>query len=233
LATAAYTGVRLGELLGLTWADIDFDAGLVHVRKQLGRDGKRVAPKTPQAVRGIVLMPQLDPLFKAHREQAFASGRARPADPVFASEAGTPLSSRNLTWRGLEKAAVSAGLMPSREERKRAIEEGIEARPPVTMHTLCRTFASHLILDLKLDAVQVSKQMGHAKPSITQDAYADLFDQARHHDEIREEMGASAFGAVLATSSAISTGGDTRQKSGAADGSNVAFLHDSATGGDR
>jgi hypothetical protein len=40
--------------------------------------------------------------------------------------------------------------------------------------------------------------MGHAKPSITQDAYADLFDQARHHDEIREAMRASAFGAALA-----------------------------------
>ena len=63
-------------------------------------------------------------------------------------------------------------------------------------HTLRRTFASHLILDLKLDAVQVSKQMGHAKPSITQNEYADLFDRARHH-EIREAMRASAFGAVL------------------------------------
>ncbi|HEY8775904.1 MAG TPA: tyrosine-type recombinase/integrase [Gaiellaceae bacterium] len=233
LATATYSGVRLGELLGLTWADVDFDAGLLHVRKQLGRDGVRVAPKTPQAVRGIVLMPQLEPLLKAHREEAFALGRARPTDPVFASEAGTPLSSRNLTWRGLEKAAVSAGLMPSREERKRATEEGSELGPPVTMHTLRRTFASHLILDLKLDAVQVAKQMGHAKPSITQDAYADLFDQARHHDEIREAMGASAFGAVLATSSATRTGGDTRRNPGAAGAGKVAQLRVSATGGDR
>jgi integrase len=41
------------------------------------------------------------------------------------------------------------------------------------MHTLRGTFASHLILDLKVDAVQVSKQMGHAKVSITLDTYAD------------------------------------------------------------
>jgi hypothetical protein len=84
-------------------------------------------------------------------------------------------------------AAVGAGLAPSRAERKKARDEGIEMGPPLTMHTLRRTFASHLILDLKLDAVQVSKQMGHAKPSITQDAYAELFDQARHHDEIRAQ----------------------------------------------
>lgn len=48
--------------------------------------------------------------------------------------------------------------------------------------------------------MQVSKQMGHAKPSITQNEYADLFDRARHHDEIREAMRASAFGATLAES---------------------------------
>jgi integrase len=197
IATAAYTGVRLSELLGLTWADVAFDAGLVHVRKQLGRDGARVEPKTPESVRAIVLMPQLEPLLKSHREQAFAHGLARPGDPVFASEAGTPLSARNFTGRGLERGAVGAGLSPSKEARKRARDEGTEIGLPVTMHTLRRTFASHLILDLKLDAVQVSKQMGHAKASITQDAYADLFDQARHHDEIREAMGASAFGAVL------------------------------------
>jgi integrase len=31
--TAAYTGLRQGELLGLAWRDVDFVAGLVHVRQ--------------------------------------------------------------------------------------------------------------------------------------------------------------------------------------------------------
>ena len=57
LATAVFTGLRLGELLGLTWHDVDFETGFVRVRKQLGRDGQRVKPKTPQAVREVVLMP--------------------------------------------------------------------------------------------------------------------------------------------------------------------------------
>jgi integrase len=34
LATAVFTGLRVGELLGLTWADVDFDAGFVRVRKR-------------------------------------------------------------------------------------------------------------------------------------------------------------------------------------------------------
>jgi integrase len=56
LAAAVFTGLRLGELLGLTWADVDFPSELIHVRKQLGRDGRREKPKTPRAVREVVLM---------------------------------------------------------------------------------------------------------------------------------------------------------------------------------
>jgi integrase len=40
---AAYTGVRLGELLALTWRDLDGDEALVS--KQLRRDGAIVPPK--------------------------------------------------------------------------------------------------------------------------------------------------------------------------------------------
>ena len=65
------------------------------------------------------------------------------------------------------------------------------------MHALRNTFASHLIMDLRLDVVQVSRMLGHAKPSITSDTYARLFDQARHSEDIRRLMEESAFGTVL------------------------------------
>jgi integrase len=234
VATQLYTGTRVGELCGLVWGNIDFEAGIVRIEKQLDRKGGRVEPKTPQAVREIVLMPQLVPLLKDHRKAALAKGRARPSDPVFASETGTAAAIRNYTRRGLEAGLVAAGLLPPLEERKKAKAGGVEPdKPPITSHTLRRTFVSHLILDLKLDAVQVSKQVGHAKPSITQNEYADLFDRARHHDEIREAMRASAFGAALATSSAKRTAGETRRTGDAATVSNVAVLRESGTGGDR
>jgi integrase len=53
VATALYTGMRLSELLGLTWDDIDFNRGVIHVRAHLSmarigspRGAWRVAPKT-------------------------------------------------------------------------------------------------------------------------------------------------------------------------------------------
>src|SRR5207248_2831412 len=51
--------------------------------------------------------------------------------------------------------------------------------------------------DVRRPDVQVSRQLGHARPSITSDVYARLFDQARHADDIRQRMAESAFGRVL------------------------------------
>jgi integrase len=67
----------------------------------------------------------------------------------------------------------------------------------MSMHHLRHTFASHLILDLKLDVVTVSRQLGHARPSITSDVYAHLFDESRHAEDIRARMAESDFGRLL------------------------------------
>jgi integrase len=50
---------------------------------------------------------------------------------------------------------------------------------PFTMHSCRDTFASHVIIDLGLDVVQVSRQLGHANPAITAKTYARMFDQTR------------------------------------------------------
>jgi integrase len=107
LATAIFTALRQGELLGLTWQDMDFDAGLVRVRKSLDRSGNRTEPKTSQAVREVLLMPALGRMLREHK---LASPYSAASDFVFASQAGTPLNWRNASKRGLEKAVENAKL---------------------------------------------------------------------------------------------------------------------------
>jgi integrase len=45
--------------------------------------------------------------------------------------------------------------------------------------------------------VQVSRQLGHAAPSITLDTYSHLFDQARHAADIRSWMASSGLAAAV------------------------------------
>jgi integrase len=44
VATALYTGMRLSEMLGLIWDDVDFGRGCVHVRAQLSRAQSELPP---------------------------------------------------------------------------------------------------------------------------------------------------------------------------------------------
>jgi integrase len=184
-------GLRISELLGLIWADIDFAAGLIRVRTQLsrahrGEPARRVAPKTPASVREVPLVPQLSDRLAANRR---ATPFAAPTDWVFATSRGTPYGERNVARRVLKKAADNAGLNDD------------DGRAPLRFHDLRHTFASHLIVDLGLDVAQVSRIVGHSSITITLDAYTHLFDDARHAHKIRSQMAASDFAALLSRNS--------------------------------
>lgn len=186
VSTVLYTGMRISEMLGLVWDDIDFAAGLVRVRAQLsrahrGEPARRVAPKTAASIRDIPLVAQLAELLAHHKRKGrFADGR----DWVFATARGTPYGHRNVSRRGLRRAAQIAGL--NRGDW-----------PPLRFHDLRHAFASHLIVDLGLDVAQVSRILGHARVTITLDVYTHLFDDARHARDIRARMAASQFAALL------------------------------------
>jgi integrase len=185
LLTGAFTGMRLSELLALGWEDVDFATGVIRVRHQLarGRRGvppRRIPPKTRASVREIPLLPQLAVVLREHRRGSrFTEG----SDYVFATARGTPFLHHNVSRRVLRRAAVDAGL--DRDGRR------------VRFHDLRHTFASHLIIDIRLDVVQVSRILGHARTSMTLDTYTHLFETARHGADVRAELAKSDFANLL------------------------------------
>lgn len=186
LATALYTGLRTSELLGLFWSDLDLDQGVLHVRAQLSRahrgiPSRRVPLKTPAALRDVPLAPQLVSKLRAHRRELAEAGHE---DWVFHTGVGTPFGHRNVTTRALNDAAGLAGL-----------DDG--TWPRLRFHDLRHTFASHLIIDLRLDVAQVSRIVGHARVSTTLDVYTHLFDEVRHSHEIRSLLAGSAFAELI------------------------------------
>jgi integrase len=58
-ATAVYTGMRMGELFGLRWVDVNFETGRIHVRRSY-----RTTPKSGKS-RTLPLNPQLAPILRA------------------------------------------------------------------------------------------------------------------------------------------------------------------------
>ena len=99
LITALYTGMRLSELLGLTWQDIDLERQVIHVRYQLSRPTREKAPwrvrlKTQAATRDIPLLPQLGSLLKRHKLAAHHSARTTSNDAASATPPTRPASTR-------------------------------------------------------------------------------------------------------------------------------------------
>src|SRR4051794_15502295 len=100
-----------------------------------------------------------------------ARGRTNATDYVFTSEAGTPLYWRNVTARGLRKAAERAGL-----------DGG--GKPRLRFHDLRHCYAS-LLIGQGEEVTYLQAQMGHASPKITLDVYARLFDRRRRAEQAK------------------------------------------------
>ena len=190
LSTKVFSGLRIMELLGLCWRHVDLEEGVIYVRYQLTRGSKQTPArlddlKTRSARRDVVLLPELVVLLREHRRRAFQRGLAREHDYVFATREGTAFNYRNVAQRGLTSAADKAGLNP-------------EGKPRLTLHDLRHTFGSHLVRQ-GADVVTVSRQMGHARPSITLDVYSHEFAAVQHRDTITLKLG-NAFSGILAAS---------------------------------
>jgi integrase len=163
ITTAVFTGLRLSELLGLWWGDVDLDSGVLTVRRQLDRTGSYTEPKTPRSARTVVLTPSLVTLLRQHKR---GSPRTGPGDVVFATETGRPMYYRNVTRRGLAVGIDRAGL-------------NRDGQPRLRFHDLRHTYASLLIAQ-GLNVVFVSRQLGHAFPSFTLNTYGGVFDRVEH-----------------------------------------------------
>ena len=95
-------GLRIGEALGLTLADLDHTHSLVRVEYQLGRDGDRTPLKTEESRRTIDIAPQL-----MRRLLALAAEQGtlfEPAAFLFASRNGGGLE-RKVAREALKRAA--------------------------------------------------------------------------------------------------------------------------------
>jgi hypothetical protein len=154
--------------------------GLLHVLLGLARDGLAHLlglPLEPAAQIAVVKEKVV------HGDQDASESRQRCADYVFATSHGTAFLHHNVSMRVLRRAAVDAGL--DRNGRR------------LRFHDLRHTFASHLIIDIRLDVAQVSRILGHARTSMTLDTYTHLFEEARHGADVRAELARSDFANLL------------------------------------
>lgn len=209
VATAAFTGMRWGETIGLCRDAVNLDEGVVSVIRTVtevaGRMEFKPFPKSAAGRRTIPI-----PGWLAHELADYLS--AHPAgrhDPIFANEAGNPLSRtlfRSRVWR---PALVRAGLLgevTEVEDKFEAVwmdaegdvfsevfgkyEQAVQhvARSEhggLRFHDLRHSYGTWLADD-GIPPHRLAKIMGHENVTTTMQLYVRRTDD---HDTIRESLG--------------------------------------------
>lgn len=168
-ACALMLGLRPGELLGLTWECVDFEAGTVKVRHSLKKSGGKLVLaelKTVTSRRTLRMPEAVAAALKAHRKDQLAK-RMRSAnwqdhDLVFCSRIGTPRK-RMAQDKRFKQLCAKAGI-------------GADWQLRETRHT----FVS-VLSDSGLDIEAISDAAGHANSNVTRTVYRhQLSDEIAH-----------------------------------------------------
>jgi len=171
---AITTGMRQGELLGLKWADVDMETGILQVRRTLstatGRGFSFNAPKTGKGRRSIKLPESALSSLRKHREaqereSAKICGLWQDHDLVFTTHIGTPISRQDLIARSFKPLLQREGL------------------PDIRFHDLRHTCAT-LLLGRGVHAKLVQELLGHATISVTLDPYSHMLPSMTHQTAI-------------------------------------------------
>jgi integrase len=176
--TAAETGCRLGEVLGLAWENVSLEDQTITFTHQLDRKGKRVPLKTKRSRRVLEATPDLVARLREHK---IAAVRSAAHDLVFTTRTGSGHDHRNIGGRVLARAVKRAGLEAVRNH------DGAIALPAPTFHDLRHTHASALIAQ-GWDIEEVSARLGHADVGTTQRTYVHAFDAARRSSDRRDRL---------------------------------------------
>jgi integrase len=175
-ALALATGMRRGELLALTWPNVDLEKAEVMVCQSLEQTNAGVAVKSPKSGRGrrVALPDFAVESLRGHKtwqlEERLALGRAYTDHKlVFAREDGSPWPPDSFT-SGFEAAVRRAGISH------------------VNFHALRHSHATLLLKD-GVNPKVVSERLGHAKVGTTLDIYAHVLpgmqeDAARRVDQL-------------------------------------------------
>lgn len=163
-----YTGIRIGELCGLMWDDIDLESRMLHIRRTMQRiktgAGSKsktkivyLAPKTETSYRSIPLPQFLTEILNKYKENRSGEFVMMDGKKI--------IEPRNIQYnfkKILEKAGVT----------------------DANYHTLRHTFATRA-LENGFDAKTLSEILGHSSPTITLTKYAhSLYEHKKRKMEL-------------------------------------------------
>lgn len=190
---ALFGGLRKGEILGLTWNDIDFNTCTIQITKSVCYTDNQIIvkePKTKTSIRSITLPSSTISMIKEYRKEwlllkmQLGSAWEGTEDFLFIQSTGK-LMHPSTPYHTFKKILT---------QYNNTIKSEADKLPTITLHGLRHTSATMLISQ-NVDISTVSKRLGHAQQSTTMNIYA-------HSLEKMDEVAASKMESLFFTQKA-------------------------------
>ena len=172
-----FTGLRQGEVLGLTWDCLDMERGTLLVKQQLRREQKKggkyyFAPTKSSKSRVLTLAPSVVRLFRLQKirqngMRAKAGELWQETNLIFTNEIGDRLSYRTV-YDCFKRVMVKIGT------------------PSTRFHDLRHTYAV-MAIQSGDDIKTVQENLGHATAAFTLDVYGHVTTQMKQASADRME----------------------------------------------
>lgn len=168
-------GLRKGEVLGLTWNDIDFDDCVIHINKSVSYSNNKVTvkePKSKTSIRDVRLPVSLIKMIKDYRTEwlhykmELGTAWENEDDFMFIQSTGK-LMHPSTPYHTFKKILNYYNDTVADESNK---------LPLIPLHGLRHTSAT-LLLSENIDISTVSKRLGHAQKSTTMNIYAHSLEK--------------------------------------------------------
>lgn len=160
---AIMSGARQGELLGLMWSDIDWEASQVCIERTFNNQAWYEA-KTKASKRKIDIGPGMLSELKRWKLACMPN----KLNLIFPNLAGQPMNHNNLVSRHFNPALKKAGI------------------DRIRFHDLRHSFAS-LLIEQGENLKYIQSQLGHSTPTVTLNVYAHLMKTVNQEAACRLE----------------------------------------------
>lgn len=168
--TTAVTGMRFGEVLGLTWKDINFERKTIDINKawDYKRTHKFTDNKNMYSPRILAISDELADILKIYRDEQKklleAKSLANPLDLMFfGASNGLPTND-------------------GANERLKEYLKKLDIHPLISMHGLRHTHAS-ILFRHGVSVLAISKRLGHKNTNVTYSTYLHVIRELENDDQ--------------------------------------------------